>query len=190
MLRRLVCVLLSCGVLLGGASQRAVASENGAIRVTLGNGVKTVSSGTVTLYPAGEPVSGGYRLGADFGGGLVKTEDVSSSALAQWLAEQAVEGGNTRLLDADGNAEFSGLEAGLYLLVQREAVDGYYPILPFLVTLPEGEQWYLQTAPKMEELPTESPETGEHPAPIVAAMGLIVSALGLLALADRRNKRK
>lgn len=190
MLRRLVCVLLSCGVLLGGAAQRTAASETGAIRVVLGNGRATVSSGAVTLYQAGEPVSGGYRLGADFGGGSVKQEDIGSAALAQWLAEQADSDGTVRLLDADGSAEFSRLEAGLYLIVQSEAIEGYYPMKPFLVALPDGEQWHVEAAPKTEELPTEPPPTGQHPAPILAAMGLIASGLGLLSLADRRNKRK
>lgn len=189
MFRRVICVLFAGAVVLSlGLSVLAV-EETGSIRVTLQSSGRALKSGSVTLYRAGDPVSGGYRLEDSFGGGFVPEEDACSAALAGWLAEQAEMGGTPRILDADGSAEFSGLEDGLYLLVQSENVAGYYPIQAFLVTIPYGGQQNVEAFPKVEKVPGENPKTGQHPAPIIAAMGLVFSGVGLFLCVDSRRKK-
>lgn len=184
MLRRMVSVLFAAALLLvlGGQAAAVSVEEKGSICVTLQSGI----DGTLTLYKVGEPISDGYRLSGAFGGGIVKAEDAHSQVLAQWLAEQAGTDGIPRILDADGNAEFSKLNEGLYLLLQTETEQGYYPIDPFLVTLPYAGVWDVEASPKTENLLEESPKTGEHPAPLLAAMVLIGSSVGLIVCTGRK----
>ena len=188
MLRRMICVLFALIVLMG-VPLRSEATQVGSIRVVLGKDEEVVSSGSVTLYRAGKAISGGYRLSEAFGGGVVAWEDADSPALAWWLAEQAGAGGTTLLLDADGRADFTGLGTGLYLLVQDQAAEGYYPMVPFLVQLPYEGQWDVQAVPKTERLPEELPKTGQDPTPILAGGGMVFSGLGLVLLAGRRKRR-
>lgn len=189
MIRRMVCVFCAAVLLMGTCIQAAAASETGTIRVALRTWGGTVSSGAVTLYKAGESVPGGYRLCDCFGGGFLAEEDAMSGALARYLAEEAGQEGTTRLLDADGCTEFTGLEEGLYLLVQSEETEGYYAMTPFLVALPYEGEWIVEAAPKMRRLPEEQPQTGQHPAPILAAMGLVLSGVGLVLCADRKHRK-
>lgn len=189
MLRRMIGTLFALGVLMGAAG-RCEAVQTGNVRVELKTAEQVVSSGAVTLYRAGASVSGGYRLDADFGGGFVAWEDVDSQALAQWLAEQAKEEGRTLLLDADGCADFSGLTEGLYLVVQTEAVEGYCTMDPFLTKLPREEAWSAECVQTLERTWEEPPKTGQHPAPILGAMGLVLSGMGLVILAEGRQKRR
>lgn len=188
--RRLMCIMMVIGLLGNLAVQGAAAAQTGAICVVLDCGEGVVSSGTVTLYRVGEPVAGGYRLQPEFGGAFVAEEDAGDSALAQRLVGLADSDGVAHYPDADGRVAFSWLAEGLYLIVQTEAADGYYPVVPFLVQLPCEGQWYVEANPKMLELPEEQPQTGQHPAPILAAMGLVLSGVGLVVLADKRNRRR
>ena len=188
--RRLMCIMMVIGLLGNLAVQGAAAAQTGSICVVLECGEGVVSSGTVTLYRVGEPVEGGYRLRSAFGGAFVAEADAGGSALAQRLVGLADSDGVAHYPDADGCVEYSRLEEGLYLVAQTEATEGFYPVVPFLVQLPCVGQWYVEANPKMMELPEEQPQTGQHPAPILAAMGLVLSGLALLALADRRNRWK
>lgn len=189
MRRRMVYVLLFAMILPALGLRGAAVSETGSIRVTLEWEGETVTGGAVTLYKVGEPISDGYRLGQTFGGGLVKAEDAHSPALAQWLAEQVGEGGMPRILDADGSAEFSRLEEGLYFLVQTETAKGYYPMKGFAVTLPYEGQWHVEAMPKLERLSAVAPPTGQHPAPILSAMVLVFSGVALLVCLDRMTRK-
>ena len=69
-----------------------------------------------------------------------------------------------------GRAEFKDLELGLYLVVQSQddATPGYYPLTPFLITIPqvvEGYVYDVTAAPKLEpeKTPTLPPETTTPP---------------------------
>lgn len=189
MLRRMVFALLIFGVLLGTAAQ-ARAAETGSIRIVLETGTQTVTSGSVTLYHAGVPAQGGYRLDEVFGGGLVRWGDLPSESLAPWLAEHVAAEGTTLLLDADGSAEFFNLEPGLYLLKQREPVTGYKTIESFVVELPYEDIWQITVLPKMEPITGEPPPTGQQPGPAIAALVLFVSGLGLLGMAVGVRREK
>lgn len=173
MRRRCMCVFCGLFLVLLVMVAPVSAAETGSVSVTLSCGELPVKNGgMITIYKVGEPVTGGYRLSKDYGGGLVAGAETGSASLPQWLAEQSGGNGITRYVDADGNVTFSPLEAGLYLVVQTDAAAGYYPIAPFLVELPYLKQWHVQAMPKMEELPQVTPETGD---------GILLSLWGMLS---------
>ena len=159
----------------------ASAAENrGSIRIKLEVGDLPVINGAVTLYQVGIKMEEGYRITDGFGGGIVRQCDADSEKLAQWLAESAEEAGMSMLLDADGNTVFSELEEGLYMLVQTERMDGFYPIYPVLLTIPQEESWDLLIHKAPVPVVTELPKTGQSPIPFLGAMGMVLSAAGLL----------
>lgn len=188
MLRRIWMVLFAVLLLPYLGAQAAAAEETGSIRVTLQNGEQPVAGGEVMLYQVGVRLSEGYRLEEAFGGGMVREEDALSPYLAQWLAELDVQGGMPRILDADGSAAFSRLEQGLYLLVQTATEDEFY-IRPFLIALPCEGEWNVELYPELLQIAAQSPPTGQHPAPIIAAMGMVLSGVGLVLCADRRRRK-
>lgn len=183
MRRRLGCILMVLFLLCGMKITAAAAVETGSITVDWG-----CSTGSVTLYKVGSPISGGYMLRREFGGGIITDRDVSSEALAQWLWEHAEYEGWILPADERGRAEYQRLEEGLYLLVQNRAADGYYPFSPFLVELPYEGQWHLQANPKMEQYPTEQPRTGQGLEPIPGILGVIFSGAGLAVCFFKRSK--
>lgn len=188
MVRKAMCALLALGLVLGLGSTARAMEEDGAIRITLENGQGVVTEGEVTLYCVGFPVSDGYRLRKEYGGGIIKAEDAMSSSLGVWLAEMAADG-EARLLDADGSAEFSGLEEGLYLVKQSETAEGYCPMESFLITIPYDGQKQIQAYPKAERILTESPRTGQSPLPILGVIGMVLSGTGLIMCYEDRKRK-
>ena len=116
-------VLLSVGA---GASEM-----KGSVEVKLDAGELPVTNGAVSMYLVGVPTEGGYRLLDRYGGGIVRSEDAASSNLAYWLRELAGSG-QELLLDVDGRVVFSGIEEGLYLLVQTQG---------WTDSIPSGPSW-------------------------------------------------
>ena len=171
---------LYVSLLLSVLALAASAAEKGGILwVKLDVGDLPVINGSFTLYRVGTPISDGYRIGEEFGGGFVREEDARSPHLAQWLSGMEEKRGTTILLDADGNAVFSELEDGLYLLAQTERTDGFYPVQPLLLTLPNGGKrdvsLYLEPLPMV----ADAPPTGQDPTPYIGIIGLVISVAGL-----------
>lgn len=189
MRRKLVCVMFAVLVMTGGILQVQAAGKTGSVSVTLDYGDERLHNGSITLYYVGSASEEGYVLTDAFGGGLIKREDAQSAALAKWLAETAEGMCVPRILDADHNAHFSDLPEGLYLLVQSEHTDGYADIAPFLIPMPCYGQWEVTALPKVQKLLTESPQTGQHPTPLVAAMILILSGMGLMICGEKFRKK-
>ena len=195
MIRKLASSLFAAAVLLGVGIRANAAETGGTVRVSLDAGELPVTNGAITLYQVGTPVTDGYRITEGFGGGIVKSDDATSPYLAQWLAESAGEAGKTVNLDVDGNVTFSNLENGLYLIVQTERMDGFYPIKPFLVTIPDDGQWQVQVSPKTEPIiienleNLENPQTGQPIAPLLGAMGLVASGVGLYLCVDSKRRK-
>jgi len=182
--------LLCIAACLIAAAPVAVAAENrGSIQVKLEAGDLAVTNGAVTLYQVGIKVEDGYRITEGFGGGIVRQEDTNSENLARWLAESAGETGISLFLDADGNAVFSELEEGLYILVQTERMDGFYPIYPVLLTIPDEERWDLQIYREPVPVVTELPKTGQSPIPFLGVLGMVLSSAGLV-LCARKNRKQ
>ncbi len=188
MLKRLF-FSLSAVVLAAALSLPAQAGElGGSIRLDLEVGDFVVTNGAVKLYQVAQQSPEGYLVSDSFGGGLVKPEDALSSSLAQWLAQTAEDGGITRLLDADGCAEFSRLPDGLYLVVQSEKMDGFHPFEPFLVTIPMDGEQDIQVSPPVFPIVAESPATGQDMQPFLGVAGMVVSGFGLALCAMGKRR--
>jgi LPXTG-motif cell wall-anchored protein len=164
------------------------AEQYGSIRLKLDAGDLAVTNGAVTLHQVGYRVEDGYRIADSFGGGMIRLQDADSNNLAQWLAESADEPGMTMLLDADGNAIFSDLEEGLYILVQTERMDGFYPIRPMLLSVPQQDQWHQEVYRQPVPVVTEIPKTGQSPAPFLGILGMLLSSAGLLVCSKKGRK--
>lgn len=177
--KRILGVILAALLLPAVCLSAKAAEREGSIQVIVKSGESPVIGGTVTLFRVGVPSEDGYRIVDTFGGGFVRHEDALSPQLAQWLAQMEGEPGMSRILDADGSADFSHLEAGLYLMVQNGTVEDFFPIMPFLMMLPYEGQWNVQAYPYTQQVYTECPRTGQHPGPILGALGMVVSGIGL-----------
>ena len=151
----------------------AAAAQSGEIEVVLPGGSLTA-----------------YRIDARF-------EDIAPEKLAltaqeaEELAEYArIYGitGITRGISLSGTVRFSGLAEGIYLLVQQEVAEGYFPVRPFLVRLYGGADT-VSAKPKTEKLPVEeSPGTGDGFSGLAVA-ALAVSLLGLGGCVIQRRRR-
>ena len=183
----MISLVLLC--ILSAVVPAAKAAETyGSVRVKLDAQDLAVTNGAVTLYQVGVRVEDGYRIAESFGGGIIRQQDVDSTHLAQWLAESAEENGITMLLDADGNAIFSDLEEGLYILVQTERMDGFYSILPVLLTIPEENRWDLRIYREPVPIVTDNPKTGESPMLFLGILGMVFSTAGLFLCAGKNRK--
>lgn len=171
--------ILAVGLVVSLAIPARGAGDVGEIRVMLDFPDGIVAQGAVTLYYAGRADGEHYRLTDSFGGGLVKQEDAQSQTLALWLAETAEGRGIPRILDADGTAWFSGMEEGLYLLVQSEQSPGLDPVAPMLIPMPYEGQWELVALPQYAVVMTQVPTTGQPPTLTLAAMTMALSGTGL-----------
>ena len=187
-MRRIIQLLILTALLISVMPEAAAAENGGSVQVKLDAGDLPVIHGAVTLYQVGIKTEDGYRIRECFGGGIVRQEDADSDKLAQWLAESPAGTGMSLLLDADGNAVFSDLEDGLYMLVQTERIDGFYPIYPVLLTIPEGENRDVRIYREPVPVVTELPKTGQSPAPFLGVLGMVLSSAGLL-LCGVKNKR-
>ena len=181
----LLCMAAS---LLHAAPKAAAAENKGSISVKLEAGDLAVTNGAVTLHQVGIKTEEGYRITEAFGGGIIRQEDANSDNLAKWLAESASETGLTLLLDADGTAVYSELEEGLYMLIQTERMDGFYPIYPVLLPIPQNGIWNVQLYREPVPVVTEIPKTGQSPIPFLGVLGMAVSSAGLLLCWKKEKK--
>lgn len=190
MRRKLVCVLIGLGVLMGTAFPVNAAGA-GTILVSPQQGGALVPGGEVTLYRVGEAVDGGYQLSTELADWIVEESEIFDVELAKWMAKNTTEEGISETISDSGTAEFTCLDAGVYLLVQTEAAPGHGAFSPFLVVLPmSGPQWEVTTCPKVDKLTGENPKTGTPPAPLLGAMGMVISGLGLAGCIERKKKKK
>ena len=158
---------------------------------------------SLTLYPVGQPhlENGDYswQLTQEFAGSNLSLQDLTAeklpASLVRWAEKQNL-AGVTQTADTEGEITFPALQPGLYLLYQKQAVDGYYPVSPFLVTVPThretGWEYEVNASPKTElEVkpgPTPPPKPSEPklpqtsqlnwPIPVLAVCGLLLFALG------------
>ena len=186
-LKRGIIALMVIGTLLS-LSIRAGASEmKGSVEVKLDTGELPVTNGAVTLYRVGVPTDGGYRLLDRYGGGVVRSEDISSGNLARWLSELA-DSGREQLLDVEGRVVFSQVEEGLYLVRQTQRMDGFWPFRVFLAEVPAGQQ-VLRYEPVVQPITEEPPCTGDLTI-YLSVLGMALSGGGLMCCGiwDRKKR--
>ena len=226
-MHRRICSLLLILVLVCAAALPVCAHEVpdvtrlGSIAISMTHQGEPVPGGSLTLYRVAYVVSqdGDYRFAytADFAECAIPVTELGSADLPRALAELAKTKnleGMTLPIDDGGRVKFSGLELGLYLLVQQEAAPGFKKVNPFLVSVPQnvgGHYVYdVDTAPKNLPGPDEEttpppppppptgpdgpdlPQTGQlnWPVPVLAVLGLLLVAAGFaLCNADRRKDR-
>lgn len=179
-IRKRLFVLLTALLLLCGVSMTAFAhdvpdlSEKGSVKITMSRKGEIVPGGTLTLYQVGsvreDDGNYSFELTGDFVKSKVSLKNVESARTAKALAEYAEEKnltGITKEIGKDGKATFSGLNPGLYLLVQEENAPGYHLVDPFLVSIPmleDGTYLYdVDAGPKVELV--ESPKKPHRPTP-------------------------
>lgn len=113
-----------------------------------------------------------YEYTGDFADCTVELGDLSSASLASDLAAVLPSSATpvaTSAAGNDGKVSFSGLELGLYLLVQPKAAGGYQKVSPFVVSVPQYQEdtdtyiYDVDATPKMETLTATTPETPETP---------------------------
>ena len=184
--RGIMALLVTAAVL--ALSITAGASETGcSVEVKLDAGELPVTNGAVTLYRVGIPTDGGYRLLDRYGGGVVRSEDISSGNLARWLSELA-DSGREQLLDVEGRVVFSQVEEGLYLVRQTQRMDGFWPFRVFLAEVPAGQQ-VLRYEPVVQPITEEPPCTGDLTI-YLSMLGMALSGGGLMCCGiwDRKKR--
>jgi len=208
--KRLITALLAVWLLcplLGTASAHVVPdmSKKGSITVNMVYKEKPVKGGTLSAYYVGcvQENDGNYSF--------IKTPDMASfpgdysdldspelvKEIAAYVKAQKLDS-CAQADNMDGKAVFSGLELGLYLIVQTTASKGFVPVSPFLVSVPinldghyvyditaeEKFQLYQKPKPTTPTDPTDDqlPQTGQlnWPIPVLATAGLLVFSVGWL----------
>lgn len=139
--------------------------QTGSVSLTL-HGSAPVSGATITLYKVADidktSTALTYTLTPDFAASGVKLDDFTDDAISKHLATFALQKSLTgieKITNSMGIARFEALELGLYLAVQTGEAAGYYPIDPFLVSVPmtnsDGTDWLydIDATPKIEVRP-------------------------------------
>ncbi len=195
------------------------AAQTGSISAAMTYEDQAVGGGSLTLYRVGDVTQddGNYSftLSEAFADSGVSLEDITAASLADTLAAYAEENaleGSTVDISEDGTWTASGLELGLYLIVQNDPADGFEAISPFLVSVPMYDEetgayvYDVNAQPKLGTLtetetttPTPStststdttlPQTGQlnWPVPVLTVAGLCLLLAGWWL--HTGNKRK
>lgn len=180
--RRGILVLVLCAML----CVSAFAMENvqldvlGSISLRLHVNDTAVPGGEVTLYRVGEMYLSdgayGFRYVDDFVGcSCTLTGNLFSEQLAYQIWSYAVDHhiqGVNGTADRQGKIRFENLPVGLYLLCQTEqqALDGYLPMKPFLISIPYGSletglSYHVIADPKLEIDTDTTPPPNPPPPP-------------------------
>lgn len=218
MRKRVISLILTL-ILLGSLSSSVSAHEVpdferlGSIPITMAYNGKPVSGGSLIVYRVADVVSedGNYRFvyTENFTSCTIPVTELASSQLPEELAKIAQEkklAGITQVVDQNGQATFSNLKLGLYLVVQKQAAEGYKKINAFLVSVPRNNNGHyiydVDTTPKNlpgpETEPTTSsstdsnlPQTGQTnwPIPVLAVGGLLLITAGICLRMGGKRKR-
>ncbi len=164
--------------------------QQGSISVT------SIPHAVFSIYQVGEIKenhgNAEYVLMKDFKESGEKLREITSEKQAKrlvaYVKEKKLEG-IEKTADSKGNVVFHELQTGLYLVQQKGAVEGYYPISPFLVSVPmrkmDGSGWTydVDASPKMQVRPCKTPS--EKTPSILIQTGQLhwpISVLVILAL--------
>lgn len=175
----LLALVLACGLAVTACATDAATtaaldfSQTGSVALTLADSDgNTVSGGAVTIYEvAALYLDDGNMAYAytDAFSGCTAALDVENASLAATLASYVSANGisgTTAAIGSDGTVTFSGLELGLYLVVQTTDSDNYETINPFVVTVPmesDGAWLYdVDASPKVRAVTPIEPEEEEE----------------------------
>ncbi len=169
-------IAMAAGICVHAETEPLDLSKSGScsIRITLQDKSTgaAVSGGTLELIKVASVDSGSLSAfvpdgsfgQSDFDFDLSDEANLSSSDLAQKIRAYASKHGITGkqvTIGEDGTASFSGLDLGLYLVIDAEPAPGYTTAKPFLVTVPirENEHYVydVDASPKLEKVSPLSP---------------------------------
>lgn len=183
MLKRLLCAAAAMLVLTGPMVRAE--ETRGEIACWLQFGEEPVRDGGLELIRAGDPVPEGFRLGEEFGGGIIAGEDIPSAAFAQWMSQKAGPGLEQEP-DRLGRVRFRDLEPGIYLIRQGRESRDYCDIEPYLACV-SPELSTVDTYPAV--LPKSTiPRTAEAPEIYAATLGIALTLTGLFICLDREKR--
>ena len=208
---RLAVLLMLCLLVWGAvpvlAAETVDETRIGSIKVLLCDTetAAPLQGGELTLYRVASVSKNDADMSFTYTNGFencgIALDNVSESALASRLAEKVTQNAQavTKTVNDSGIAVFGDLKAGLYLIVQKQAAEGYDAIQPFLVTVPimeNGQYVYdvdahpkagtasrkpTQTPPTQKVL-SALPQTGQlnWPVPVLAVTGAVLVAAGVI----------
>ncbi|MGM9590916.1 MAG: hypothetical protein ACI3V0_12225 [Faecousia sp.] len=186
MLRKCIGLLLSVVVIFLVAGEGLGAEQTGSLQVIPVWCGEPVTGGTISLCRVGTVTDGGIQVTDGLANWILQEEDILSEQWLPWILQQSQAERKT-LIRKETGAVFCGLEEGVYLVRQTESGKGFSDIQPFLQWIPEGDGWDIVKQPSVIRL-TQSPATGDHPAPIIGAMGIGFCVAALMVLIDGRKK--
>ena len=145
----------------------------GKISLTLNYQGEPVDQGSFALYrvafilPIQNSIS--YHYTSFFDGCTASLDNISSSQTAKEIAQFAADNQLTATeasVNANGRVSFAPLDLGLYLIVQTQADEDFYPIDPFLVSMPMDENgsyvYDVDATPKLQ-LVKQEPDKPDAP---------------------------
>ena len=212
----MVCLLLLSAALPVAALEEPDLTRTGSIRVEMTYQEKPVAGGSLTAYRvAGIHEENGadysFRLTEEYDTCQVELSNLADAAIApalqDFIEENNIEG-IKMTIDQEGKVLFADLQLGLYLLIQEDPAKGYYPVNPFLVSVPtyqDGTYLYevdgspklaleIDPTPPPPPPPPDLPQTGlqQWPVPLLAIGGtaLIVWADAFGSPEGRRKMKR
>lgn len=225
---RVLCMLLCFFAMMAvrvSAAEEYGQGQKGSLSVVMKNRKTNtkIPGGEVVLYQVAEFTSNETEIQYTFTNGFencgLKLDNLEDELLAEKLKAEinASTVGVAQTIGTDGTAGFSGLEEGVYLVVQTKTAKGYEMFSPFLVSLPmmEDGQWKYQVEamPKIEvsvsgkaETPLKRPvstpkpafsgnnlrlpQTGQliWPIPVMAIAGMLLFAVGWSLRKDKKTE--
>ena len=184
--KRWICLLWAMAMVLTGTGKAEAAGERGTIRIMPQWCGIPVTGGTVSLCFVGTVEDDGYYLTDGLADWSMTSAELESGDWINWISQMNTGKRVVKGIGAEG-AVFTDLKQGIYLVEQLVWDPQYQPFEPFFLTVPEGETWDVYRAPRIARS-GESPKTGDHPAPIIGAMGIGLSVACLMVLVDKYNR--
>lgn len=140
--------------------------QSGTITVSYLDGTSGISGATFDIYKVAtrqEHLTLAFQLVdalADLDVNITTPDSDDITKLASAVTDKQLPAAGSASTDANGKAEFSNVEEGLYLLVQTKSTDNYEDTTPSLISIPSTDGSYSVTA-----LPKSSrkPETPTNP---------------------------
>ena len=187
MLRKILCILSAVSMFAYTAVSSQAGGITGSIRVVPHWIGRDAAEEKVALYRIGDVTSHGYRITDGLADWILYQQEITTDDFLQWALEQPWECVNECIIQRGEGAFFHNLTEGLYMVVQKQPSDGREIFRPFLITLSAQNGMDIVFYPGASQL-TESPQTGDYPLPIFAAMLLSIGAVALMILAENRKK--
>ena len=187
MLRKWMCLLWALAMVLD-VTVKGRASENvGTVQIVPQWCGTSVSACSISLRRVGQKIGNRYYLTDGLANWSTEESEMMSDEWINWLVEQRDGFELIPQTREEDGALFTNLRSGVYLVQQLESQDPFFPFKPFLLMVPDGENWNVYRAPKVVKN-GEIPATGDRPAPIIAAMGLGLSVAVLMVLVDEHKR--